>query len=313
MELMNVDNKYLQRVLPEITETHLKTTVLKLGFIGGGSFGKVFKAELSDGNAVAIKAFREKGAHREEAEQLEILAKHTSVKMPEVLFVYEDEKVAVMGMSFIEGSNTLNPAFLFKSRKQKQAFARAVIQGMLEWHSITGEKFGDLKNPVYNTWAEYYRREKQEPILKGLADLSEKGKFSRRKLEILTEATEIFNRIYKETADPVLIHGDLNIMNIMADVKTMKLTGFIDPKGTIWADREYDLFQLLNMWGNSFGLYETYKKAYPLSEYADFKVAYYGAMHEASMRLGGGLIMPLWEDLDINRLKNEMKKLQRLL
>ena len=45
----------------------------------------------------------------------------------------------------------------------------------------------------------------------------------------------------------------------MADKKTFKLTGFIDPCGSIWADREYDLFQLRNMWGDAYGLYETYK------------------------------------------------------
>ena len=44
--------------------------------------------------------------------------------------------------------------------------------------------------------------------------------------------------------------------------------------------------------------------------YADFKIAYYGAMNEASCRLSGGLIMPLWDVLWNNRLKKEMKKLK---
>ena len=98
-------------------------------------------------------------------------------------------------------------------------------------------------------------------------------------------------------------------MNMMAD-GNLKLTGFIDPCGTIWADREYDLFQLRNMWGDAYGIYETYKEKCPLSQYTDFRVAYYGAMHEVSMRLGGGLIMPLWEDLDLRRLRKEMDKLK---
>ncbi len=64
------------------------------------------------------------------------------------------------------------------------------------------------------------------------------------------------------------------------------------------------------MWGDCFGLYDTYKRKYQLSKYADFRVAYYGAMNEASCRLSGGLIMPLWEVLCNNRLKKEMKKLK---
>ena len=83
--------------------------------------------------------------------------------------------------------------------------------------------------------------------------------------------------------------------------------------GSIWADREYDLFQLRNMWGDAYGLYETYKEKCPLSEYTDFRVAYYASMHEAAMRLKGGLIMPLWEILNNARLKKEMKKLTTML
>jgi hypothetical protein len=97
-------------------------------------------------------------------------------------------------------------------------------------------------------------------------------------------------------------------MNIMADPKDMKLTGFIDPCGSMWADNEYDLFQFLNMWGNAFSLYDTYKSKCRMSEHCDFKVAFYGALHENSMRLKGGLIVPVWEIQNNNRLKKVMKR-----
>ena len=58
-------------------------------------------------------------------------------------------------------------------------------------------------------------------------------------------------------------------------------------------------------------LYETYKRNSEMSEFTDFRVAYYASMHEAAMRLKGGLIMPLWEDLNNARLKKEMKKLKK--
>ena len=269
----------------------------------------MYKTTLSDGEIIAIKGYKLEGMNQEEAYQLCFLSKNTSIEMPEVLFTYEDNDTAILAMTFVEGQNVLNPIFLLKSKSQKQKFADEVISGMLEWHSVTNDKFGGLSNPVYDSWYDYYKKEKQEPWLKALNELTENGKFSKKKMRVLYEATELFNKLPQENTKPVLIHADLNIMNIMADPNTFKLTGFIDPCGSIWADREYDLFQFRNMWGDAYGLYETYKSKREMSELTDFRVAYYGAMLEASMRLKGGHIVPLWEDLNFARLKKEMKKI----
>jgi len=310
MKILDNSDKHLLPILPEIVLKELGKNVDKFKFIGGGSFGRVYKAVLSDGRTIAIKAYRVQGSQYEEAQQLKLLSGNTSVKMPEVLFTYEDEETAILAMTFVDGQNVLNPMFLLKSKSQKQKFANDVVAGMLQWHNVTNDRFGSLGNPVYDTWYEYYKKEKQEPWLAGLNELTQKGKFSKKKLQLLIEATELFNNLPEENTKPVLIHSDLNIMNIMADPKTLKLNAFIDPCACMWADREYDLFQFRNMWGDAYGLYEAYKEKYKLSEYADFRVAYYGAMNEAHCRLGGGLIMPLWEILCNNRLKKEMKKLK---
>ncbi|MBE6783979.1 MAG: hypothetical protein E7536_08205 [Ruminococcaceae bacterium] len=309
MKILDNSDKHLLPILPDIISEKLNKKVDKIKFIGGGSYGRVYKVLLSDGEIIAVKAYRVQGSQYAEAEQLNILSENTSVKMPEIIFTYGDKDTAILAMSFCFGQNVLNPMFLFKNKEQKRKFADDVVSGMLEWHSVTNDKFGSLENPAYDSWYEYYKKEKQEPWLDGLKVLTQKGKFSKKKLKLLCEATEIFNNLFDEKSTPVLIHSDLNIMNIMANPKNLKLTAFIDPCDCMWADREYDLFQLRNMWGDAYRLYETYKQKSDLSEYADFRVAYYGAMNEAHCRLGGGLIMPLWEFLCNRRLKKEMKKL----
>ena len=310
MKILDNSNKHILPIIPELVSEKFNKKVSDIKFIGGGSYGRVYKTVLSNEETIAVKAYRIQGSQYEEAQQLNILSANTSVEMPKVIFTYEDEKTAILAMTFVEGQNVLNPLFLFKSKSQKQKFSDDVVSGMLQWHSVTNDKFGELSNPKYDTWLEYYKKEKQELWLAGLKELSKKGKFSKKNLKLLCEATEIFNNLPEENSSPVLIHSDLNIMNIMADPQTLKLTAFIDPCACMWAEREYDLFQLRNMWGDAYGLYETYKQKYKLSEYADFRVAYYGAMNEAHCRLGGGLIMPLWEVLCNNRLKKEMKKLK---
>lgn len=310
MRILDNSDKHLSSIIPNIVLEKLNKKVVSLRFIGGGSYGRVYKTVLSSGEIIAVKGYKLHKMQLEESQQLRILSEHTSVRMPEVLFTYEDEDTAVLAMSFCPGQNALNPIFLLKSKHQKQKFADDVIAGMLEWHSVTNDKFGSLSNPVYGSWYDYYKEEKQKPWLVALKKLSNNGKFSKKKLQLLLEATQFFNSLPEENTTPVLIHGDVNIMNIMADTKTLKLTAFIDPCGSIWADREYDLFQLRNMWGDAYGLYETYKRNCKTSEFTDFRVAYYAAMHEAAMRLKGGHIVPLWEDLDFARLKKEMKKLK---
>lgn len=310
MKILDNSDKHLLSILPGIISVKLNKKADKFKFIGGGSYGRVYKTVLSDGEIIAVKGYKLQKMQHEESQQLNFLSEHTSVKMPEVLFTYEDGDTAILAMSFVEGQNVLNPAFLLKSKSQKQKFADDVVAGMLEWHSVTNDKFGSLSNPVHDSWHEFYKKEKQEPWLKALKELSENGKFSKKKLQFLYETTELFNKLPEENSKPVLIHGDLNIMNIMADPKTLKLTAFIDPCGSIWADREYDLFQLRNMWGDAYGLYETYKRKCETSKFTDFRVAYYGAMLESSMRLKGGHTIPLWEDLNFARLKKEMKKIK---
>ena len=309
MKLLDNSDKHLKSIMPDIISEKLNKKAVRFEFIGGGSYGRVYKVLLSDGEIIAVKGYKLQEMQHEEAMQLDLLSKNTSVKMPEVLFTYENEDAAVLGMSFVEGQNVLMPSFLLKSKSQKRKFADEVILGMLEWHSVTNDKFGSLSNPVYYSWYEYYKEEKQKPWLEGLKALTENGKFSKKKMNLLLDATELFNRLPQENTKPVLIHADLNIMNIMADPETFELIAFIDPCGSIWADREYDLFQFRNMWGDAYGLYETYKRRCKTSEFTDFRVAYYGAIHEAAMRLKGGHIVPLWEDLNFARLKKEMKKM----
>lgn len=311
MRLLDNSDKHLMSVMPDVIFEKLNKRAADFKFIGGGSYGRVYKVTLYDGDVIAIKGYKLQEMQNEEALQLSFLSKNTSVKMPEVLFTYEDNDTAILAMSFVEGQNVLMPNFLFKSKSQKQKFADEVISGMLEWHSVTNDKFGSLSNPVYDSWYEYYKAEKQEPWLKALNELAENGKFSKKKMNLLFAATELFNKLPQENTKPVLIHADLNIMNIMADPKTFKLMAFIDPCGSMWADREYDLFQFRNMWGDAYGLYETYKRKCKTSEFTDFRVAYYGAMLEASMRLKVGHIFPIWEDLNFARLKKEMKKINR--
>ena len=64
MKILDNSDKNLLPVLPEIVFRKLNKKIEKMKFIGGGSFGRVFKADFSDGTAVALKAYRIQGSHK---------------------------------------------------------------------------------------------------------------------------------------------------------------------------------------------------------------------------------------------------------
>lgn len=305
---MNLDKVFLKEKIKKVALIQGMTLCAEPEFIGGGSFGKVYKAFTKEGTPVIFKAYYIEGMEKSEAYQLKILSENTDVPMPQVYFTFSDYEASILAMSFIEGKNTLEASFLLKSKEKKNAFAESVTDGMLQWHSVKGNKYGYLDNPCYDSWKDFYLGEKAEKDIYALKKLSEEGRYSKKSLELLMRGFKIFEEVAEEPDSPVLIHGDLNIMNIMAKSDDMSLTGFIDPCGSMWADREYDLFQLLNMWGNAYNLYGTYKEKFKVSEHCDFKVAFYGAVNENSMRLKGGIAIPLWEIQNNMRLKKIMKR-----
>ena len=121
--------------------------------------------------------------------------------------------------------------------------------------------------------------------------LFSKGKLPKKVIRTMRAAWEKFDVIFsEEVTEACLIHGDLNIANIMIDRKR-KLSGFIDPLNMMYADREYDLFQFDNLSGKRFYLRETYLEKYGASKFCDAKCAFYGLYHEVYCYIKSGMLV----------------------
>ena len=128
----------------------------------------------------------------------------------------------------------------------------------------------------------------------------------------MTEAYKNFDIIFSEKVEKAsLIHGDLNVMNIFADRKTLKPTAFIDPLDCMYADREYDLFQLNNLSGKQFGLYKAYKAKYPTSTYCDIKTAFYGLFNEVATYIKTGVLFKFIMHPLLTNMNKQLKLLKK--
>lgn len=281
-------------------------------YLGGGSFGRAFKVDVG-GKALVVKAFLQDGLCGKEAAELKILRERCPVKMPEVYFVRlkgDGAPVECFGMELIEGHDSFtNFALLFKPRRQKQRFAEAVCDALIQLHSHTSPKFGDVLDPQYDTWQGFYLPYAQK-IMQGAEKLYEEGRLKKYIYDTAKALWAKYDYIFSdEVKEACLIHGDVNVMNIMTK-KPFEFVGFIDPLDSMYADREFELFQLLNLTGNSFRLYETYKSKYPVSPKCDIKCAFYSLFHEINCYLRNGVCTGFIMRAAVKRAKAQLKTLR---
>ena len=259
-------------------------TVLGLRFIGGGSFGFVFEAKLAEEpHAVILKGYRAAGLCEREAAELKLLAQNSAVKLPQVYFTFAATKELPMDflcMEKVAGTNCFTDfAKLLQPKQRKAAFAAAVTAAARHWHEQTNDKYGLIGNAVFDSWLDFYKPFAAE-ILEEARRMAAAGRLGKRALAAMECGWAAFDEIFSEPVERAcMIHGDLNVMNVMSD-KKLNLTAIIDPLESKWADPEYELFQMRNLTGNLFGLYETYKRNYPVSKNCDVKTAFYALYHE---------------------------------
>ena len=278
----------------KVAKENTDKTVKLVKYMGGGSFGKAVKVTFEDRESIVVKFLRAEGMLEKETGDLTLLGKNCSVKMPAVLFVrHKDEDVPAdcYAMEYIEGKPMIyDYALYFASKKKRRAIAEKITEGLHSLHECKSAKFGDTLNPDCDKWLDYYR-----PFAKSVLDkaqeLADSGELDKRIVEVMLSAWKKFDIIFEEKVQKAcLIHGDLNVVNIMVD-KAHELNGFIDPLNSCYADREYDLFQFYNLTGKRFRLGEVYAEKYGVSKRFYDKMAFYGLWNEVFCYIKSGVLV----------------------
>lgn len=293
-------------------EKHFSSQVSSVKYIGGGSFGLVYKLiQDKEPQIVIFKATKLKGMHKKEAYDLTFIREHTNIKIPRVYFTLEGEEgnPDALCMEHIRGKSAfLKFNMLLYSKKRKATFTASVVDILLDMHKNTSEKFGPIENPTYTNWLDYYKPWAGDIYLK-TQKLTENKILKPCIFDAMQKAYEKFDLIFAEPVkESSLIHGDLNLLNIMVDKKG-KITGIIDPLNSLFADREYDLFQLNNLTGKAFKIYDAYKERYPVSKNCDAKVAFYALWNEVYCFIKAGTFFKSIMNPIIKTMNKQLSKL----
>ncbi len=295
-----------------VVKQKIGKSAVKVSYMGGGSFGRAVFVQCKDGQKLVVKFLRAKGMMEKEAHDLKLLAKYSTIRIPEVLFTrLGDDKIPVdcYGMEQIEGKTSLFAlGMLLISKKRRKEFADKVTTALHAIHSCKNNKFGDTMNADSDSWLDYYRPFAAE-VLRKAEEYFAAGKLEEKIIFAMRAAWKKFDIIFsEEVKDACLIHGDLNVGNIMVG-KGYKITGFIDPLNSAYADREYDLFQFDNLTGKRFFLRETYIKKYGASRYCMQKLAFYGLWNEVYCYIKSGVLVNLIMNPLVKNMNERLKEL----
>ncbi len=307
------DSTELLETIKTLVEREFSTNVTDIKYIGGGSFGMVYKVTLEGTpSAVAFKVCLADNMHVDEARALRLLGAHSPIKIPKVYFTHDKDDLAPIDclcMEFIEGNCLLlSPSFLFKSKKKRLALADELTTALHAIHQHQHVRFGDIANPRYDTWDECYRPFVNE-IFNEAKELYEGGKLKKKVFFTMKKALMRYKDIFsEEVTTPCLIHGDLNVMNVMVK-EPLTITAIIDPLNVKYSDFEYDLFQFNNMTGKRFYLYKTYKAKYPTSKNCDVKCAFYALWNEVYCLVKAGSYIPAIMNPLVKNMNKQLRKL----
>ena len=133
----------------------------KVRYLGGGSFGRAVSVLCKDGKTLVVKFLLAKDMMQKEVHDLGLLAEHSPVKVPRVLFARPgDEKIPVdcYGMEEIEGKSALFAlGMLFLAKRRRREFADRVTTALHAIHSCKRDTFGDTMDAGCERWLDYYR------------------------------------------------------------------------------------------------------------------------------------------------------------
>ncbi len=302
------DKKTGARAASELVREMTGEEALKVKYLGGGSFGMAYG--VCGKKEYVVKFLLADGMLEKETHDLKLLAKYSPVKIPEVYYSGKTRYgTDAYIMERIPGKSALYSAGLFFASARKRAeFAEVVTHALNSIHQCTNPKFGDTMNPNSDTWTEYYMPF-AESILRAAEKYFERGELRPDILEAMRLAMNKFEVIFAEPVEKaVLIHGDLNVANIM--YAGGKVTGFIDPLNSMYADREYDLFQFYNLTGKRFFLGKMYTEKYGSSEMYSAKIAFYALFNEVYCFIKSGALIPIIMDPLVKNMFSELKKLK---
>ena len=143
-------------LIKSVVEKQMHTTVSKIRAVGKGASGSVYLVKITTKPyEIAVKTSKFYDAIRKEKDMLDFLSSKVSYKVLKTYFIYRENDTVYLGMDYIKGMSGKSKYLAFvPSRKRLR---NSIIDALMNAQSVHNDKFGKYDNPVYDTWAKYYK------------------------------------------------------------------------------------------------------------------------------------------------------------
>lgn len=234
--------------------------------IGSGISGKVYKITMSPSNfKVAVKVAKDGALLQQESDYIKFISDKVDIKLPRIYYTYIEKNNNFMIMEFFDGVACSDEKVLNANEEIRNNIAQEIADNIAKLQTIKGEKYGNLLNPQYDNWHDYYKPF-VENMINSAYKLIEENILIPQILTVMKLAYANYDNIFDEPiSKPTLIHGDYWASNIIVD-KNFHLQGVVDPFNAIWADSEYELFALNAVYGEKLPVLEAFIKKNTLSK-----------------------------------------------
>lgn len=215
---------------------------------------------------------------------------------------------------FTEGVSLSELNIKFKRRKKKKALTFDIVNAFIKMQKRRELKYGFEFGEKYDTWYDFYS-ECAEEIYLFCQTLKKEGKLENSVFEAVRLSFENLSKIIEpkkaseteadlqnddedepddsdegelddglvqqqETAEAVLAHGGFSAENFIVDPETLRLKMILAPSFLLWAEPEYELYELLKSHDYHLELYELYKMKIQTSPVCDLKTCMYSLYSE---------------------------------
>lgn len=272
----------MENTIIQAVKNYFHVQPKKIEALGGGFYGRAFFVTLPcDPSTIIAKLYLFPDFAAKEAEQIQLLSKHSLLKMPKIYDVQKQNASGlaydIVFMEYLKGVNAGDFDVTKISENIRETICDEIVDNLIAIHNtVNPEGFGPLNTlKYYPSWQDYYYPIACK-IVEKANELYHKKQLSSHVLSIFEQSIKCFHQIfYLPITKARLIHGDYNTWNILLAEDKTHAVAVIDPFDCCWADNEYDLYQLDNANGKGYGLLKKYSQKYPLSPNFQQKRCFY--------------------------------------